>query len=211
MLSGFGLFLLYVFPLGVFSLVGFEFVGLTGAFDVWPNIEHLLPFALGVVASALAILMGLQSIQQLGANPFGWLAKRSWWLQLCSGVLVAAAYLVAFYFRFDLLVAIAMAIQFLLIVTFVYCAIVSQRKLLLWDSVTSILILIGLSFFLGSYSAYQKITIAAAAYDIQAEGRDFKKVKLVRSSPNGVIFWQDGAFGFVNATKITSIVRSSDR
>jgi hypothetical protein len=207
LLAGFGLFLVYVFQIGIFSLIGFEYAGLMGALDFWSNIDRLLPFALGIALMSLVILMLLQWLEQTKSNPMNRISNNSWWIQLLSGAIIVVVYVLAIRFDFAQLIPIVMAAQLLITGTCVYCAIMSQRRVLVWDSVLSVLLLVALSFVLGMQSGYQN-TVSAATYDIHADGRDFKNVRLVRSSPGGVIYWQDGGFGFLSAGKIISIARS---
>lgn len=88
LLASFGLFLVYVFQMGVFSLLGFEYAGLMGALDLWPNVERLLPFAIGMTLISLTIVILLQWLEQSKVSATSRISNNSLWIHSYQGQLL---------------------------------------------------------------------------------------------------------------------------
>ena len=54
-LVGYGLVLLYLYQIGFFSIVGFEFAGLIGALDIWATLRFVFAFVAGITAAILLL------------------------------------------------------------------------------------------------------------------------------------------------------------
>jgi|GEM_PF-3834578 len=204
-LAAYVVFLLYIYQFAFFAVVGFQFLGAMGVFDIWSNIGFVLPYVFGFAALMLVILIAFQICEQSGFNIQEWIVEHTTLLAMIFGAVSLMLLFWAYIQASPHLIILLMGFSILLEMAVVYCNLVSRRKIILWSSVSIAVCAAVISAMLGAYSAIYSLHWDARRYDLILDGSKMSSVRILRTSMSGVIYEQEHQIGFVNMSKVKVI------
>ena len=203
-LFGYGLFLLFLYQLGFFSIIGFEFAALVVGNDLWFGANIVVPYFAAISAAIIVILAIVQSSEQAGLDIAAWVEARETAIAIVFGAFAFLILVLAVITKNIDIMMVLVCIYVLYLFVSLYCRTLIHKKINVWSLGLLVLGSQALSFSLGMYAAYRDI-VKKQTFNIELTTSKIENVRLVRASGAGLIYYRKPKFYFVNLSKVVSI------
>jgi len=206
--AAYGLMLLYLYQVGFFTLVGFEFAGLTTTLDLWSNAGKVLVYTVAIAMGLLVTAFAFQGVKQLGFDLAKWIFDHDWKIMAVLVALTSVpSVILVFLNRRSKLNEFGMILNFVAVSAICYANILVDQRLSIWSFLFGTAYLPLLSFSMGFGHAYSARVLETSRYDIYLENETLKSVRLVRASPSGILYVPSsgGPTCFVSTSKVAKI------
>jgi hypothetical protein len=208
LIAAYTLVLFYMFRLGFFSIVGFEFADMVGGWDALSNLGVLALYCGALFGYLLIVAMIVQTMEDRWSAAMARVLKHSSALQVSSavaGLLIVA--IGSWYGRLDLGL-LGLALPLMTSIFTAYARLQTAKTIAVWDIVLSfvgVAILVGLA---GVITAADRLTDPnPQLFRVEIRDGAPRIGSVIFSSPTGILMLTDVGPTLVSASSVVAATR----
>lgn len=204
-LIGYGLLLTYVYQLGYYNIIGFQFASLTPTSDYWSSTFEIAQIAALLFVMTLITSIATQLLKRKNFDAIGWIANHEtgWGLAQLAITLTTIPIII----NYPTLFPLALVNSFFMMALTLFSGLTKHNTISLWTAAFTTLVPLAVCFTLGTKAAIYNRYEDRRLFAIQLENERISPARLVRISNSGIIIANEAgnSLSYLNLSKIVKI------